>query len=277
MAILTVYVVHVCSCLILYNTGASTQRSITEAEVRFHVTDPIMKGILRCTGCAIAAEESILKSHSGFQISTSQPSTSVTPSQQRSLSEGIVPDYTIYLLSTTSERHPIIAIVEVKRLDEFNEKSVCQAIGYHVASRLSTHSNVSGDAPTVIRPLLILVCEEKLKFIFLPFVLEGSHCIDAIVTPVIDIFEKDDLLINKDWFIFACLYIVGVPTSTLKLMEASEYTNLKLHKIKTYEEFMDIPTDVYEQLKEENEDLKEKNKDLEDEIKRLKAELQQEH
>lgn len=97
---------------------------MTEAEVTFRITDPIIKGILRCTNCVVAAEERVPRQPSTSQPSTSQyhtspdpnaspsqasspqhsaskPSTSEmkTPSQQKSISEGIISDYTIlYLL-----------------------------------------------------------------------------------------------------------------------------------------------------------------------------------
>lgn len=120
----------------------------------FHITDPILKGILRCTNCVVAAEERIQKPSITSQPSTSQTGASMeTPSQQKSMSEGIIPDYTIYLLShgVSENRMPVIGIVEVKRKEDFNDKAVCQTIGYHIVSRVK---NTLGN--TVVPPLLIL-------------------------------------------------------------------------------------------------------------------------
>ena len=64
----------------------------------------------------------------------------------------------------------MIGIVEVKRKEDFNDKSICQVIGYDVASHfVNACSGPEGDT-TIIPPLLVLICQEKLKFIFLdPF------------------------------------------------------------------------------------------------------------
>ena len=118
--------------------------------MRFHITDPILKGILRCTNCVVSAEERIQKPPITSQPSTSQPSSSQhsasqtgtameTSSQQKSMSEGIIPDYTIYLLSPGfgGGKMPVIGIVEVKRKEDFNDKAICQTIGYHIVSRVS--------------------------------------------------------------------------------------------------------------------------------------------
>ena len=50
--------------------GAAMSIPLNEAEVRFRITDPIIKGISRCTNCVVAAEERISRRPS------SQPSTS---------------------------------------------------------------------------------------------------------------------------------------------------------------------------------------------------------
>ena len=237
--------------------------------MRFHVTDPILKGILRCTDCVVAAEERIQK-----PSSTSQTGASIdTPSQQKSMSEGIIPDYTIYLLShgVSENRMPVIGIVEVKRKEDFNNKAVCQTIGYHIVSRVS---NTIGN--TVVPPLLILLCQDQLKFMFLPFTLDGSHCIDAIVTPSINNFEQDSCLIDKSWFVFACLYIIGSPSVDLALMKNTDYPNLQLHMKKTYEEFMEPNVkELADELKETQEELKEVKRESERNQLELQKQLEE--
>lgn len=86
-------------------------KRLSEAEVRMSLTDPIIKGIMRCTNTAVATEEPISKQPSA---ATSHPSSSTmaTPTQQKTVSRDIVPDYAIHLLHCGS-RFPVIALVEL--------------------------------------------------------------------------------------------------------------------------------------------------------------------
>lgn len=175
---------------------------------------------------------------------------------------------------------PVIGIVEVKRKEDFNDKGICQTIGYHIVSRVS---NIKQN--NIVPPLLILICQDQLKFIFLPFVSDGHHCIDAIVTPAINIFEPNGIFINESWFVCTCLYITGSYKNELSLMNGTGY-NLTIHK-KTYEQYMDIPADISELLAEKNElieevkrrdrELEQRDRELEqkDEIRKLKAKLKE--
>lgn len=198
---------------------------------------------MKCTNTAVAAEEPISKQPSA---STDQPSSSAmaTPSQQKNVSQDIVPDYAIHLLHCGTS-FPVIALVEVKRKEEFKDKSICQTIGYHIASKRLLQYESSRDT-NIIPPLLVLICQDMLKFIFLPFVKEVNHhmnhCIDAIVTPSIPIMQTE-LLISDSWFSFVCYYITGVTecTEKLDLMDAKDYEELDLHPKKTYAELMETP------------------------------------
>ena len=67
---------------------------MSEAEVRFVVTDCIVIGICRVTDCVLAAEESVSKgeknvAHQMFAAT----STKVTPMQQKAISRDVIPDY----------------------------------------------------------------------------------------------------------------------------------------------------------------------------------------
>ena len=100
---------------------------------------------------------------SSSQHSASQTGTAMeTPSQQKSMSEGIILGYTIYLLSPGfgGGKMPVIGIVEVKRKEDFNDKAICQTIGYHIVSRVSNIKQSN-----VVPPLLILICQDQLKFL----------------------------------------------------------------------------------------------------------------
>lgn len=114
---------------------AGTKQPLREAEVQFGVTDPIVKGILRCTEAVLAAEESMSRSYersdeeSAAHVSASQMAT---PQTQRVISSDIIPDYRFYLLkhrnfyASDGGRCPVIGIAEVKGKEHFNDKATCQ-------------------------------------------------------------------------------------------------------------------------------------------------------
>ena len=102
---------------------------LREAEVRFGIVDPIIKGIVRCSGAALAAEETVAAREEDFlpeYSSTSGTPTAssslpnVTPGFQRTVSEDIKPDYTTFSLHrhTDTMAHPVVAIVEVNKCKE---------------------------------------------------------------------------------------------------------------------------------------------------------------
>ena len=101
---------------------------------------------------------------------------------------------------------PVIGIVEVKRKEAFNDNAICQTIGYHIVSRVVNAR--PGKPSSIIPPLLILVYQDQLKFIFLPFISDGRHCIDTIVSPGIDIFEANNSLISESWFVFTLWKVI---------------------------------------------------------------------
>ena len=155
----------------------------------------------------IAAEESVSVSDSGTKAG---PSTSSmpTPSHQKTFSKDVIPDYRLYTLKHQSKsRHqqfPVIGIAEVKRMEDFNDRAVCQTIGYHIAS---LYDNTDDGYPTH-PPLFILICQNKLRFIFFPFVTDSrvtdvKPCIDAVVTTGISVFIEGGV-VDKSWF---CFYI----------------------------------------------------------------------
>ena len=75
---------------------------------------------------------------------------------------------------------PVIGIMKVKRKEDFNDKAICQTIGHHVASRAV---NTLQDEPTnIIPPLLVIICQDRLRFIFLPFISGTHHYIDVVAS-----------------------------------------------------------------------------------------------
>ena len=232
---------------------------MSEAEVRFGVTNPILRAIARCTDTVLAAEESI----STYEAQSPEAQevigeTSHTPSQQKSISKDVRPDYVIYTLTSRDPGSAKISMVEVKRKSTFvKDRSICQTVGYNIATK---YTLVVDDRP--IPPLLILICEDELKFIFFPFIKDGSPCIDAILTPAIPIAESDAMIINESWFVFICFYIVGAVAydSSLKPIVYDDSIGFAFHDKKSYEDCMEILDDrkrideLEQQLKEAQEE-----------------------
>ena len=146
--------------------------SMSEAEVRFGVTNPILGAIAQCTNTVLASEESISTYEESSEARDVVGETSHTPSQQKSISKDVRPDYVIYTLASRSTGSAKISMIEVKRKSTLvNDRSICQTIGYNIATRYSLIVENQ-----LTPPLLIPICEDELKFIFFPFVKDGSPC-----------------------------------------------------------------------------------------------------
>ena len=106
-----------------------------------------------------------------------QASLEKTPDYQHNLSQKSIPDYTFYSLASGISRKAVCGLVEVKKRACFDDNAVCQTIGYHVAEkfgdsqRVKSSNNVD-DVFVVATPLEILFCEDELRFIFFPFIVE---------------------------------------------------------------------------------------------------------
>ena len=104
--------------------------------MRFSITDPIVKGICRCTDVVVAVSVSDLGTKAGPSASSM-----LTPSHQKTFSKDVIPDYRLYTLKyqyksqySQHQQFPVIGIAEVKGMEDFNDRAVCQTIGYHIAS-----------------------------------------------------------------------------------------------------------------------------------------------
>ena len=82
----------------------------------------------------MAAEESVSKSELPREEQPFNNQMGI-PVQQYTISIDIVPDYRLYLVSSCTKQYPVVAIVEVKQKSHFNDRAICQAIGYYLASR----------------------------------------------------------------------------------------------------------------------------------------------
>ena len=145
---------------------------LREAEMRFGIVDSIIKGIVRCSGAALAAEETVAareedflpdySSTFGTPTASSSLTNAVTPGFQRTVSKDIKPDYTVFSLRRHTETmaYLVAAIVEVKREWLFNDRAVCQTIGYHIASHIA-HTCTSVRTAKV-PPLAVLICGTRL-------------------------------------------------------------------------------------------------------------------
>ena len=117
-------------------------------------------------------------------------------------------------------------LVEVKK-SAFNDNTVCQTIGYYIAKKPLKED-------VIAMPLVILFCEDKLRFIFFPFISDNSApCFDAVVTQSIAIMdERYDDVIDKHWFAFVCLFLREMYGSSV-FLAASKY-GVKSHEKKVY-------------------------------------------
>ena len=221
--------------------------------MRLGTIDPIVVGIARCTNTVIAAETSVKGSDTSSAASDSVATVERTPQTQATLSRNIVPDYTLYSLAFDScEQTPVCGIAEVKNRKHFNDKSVCQTIGYQIASRAGFRSSDRDDADSWHPPLAILFCENMLRFIFFPFCQDGVACVDAIVTPPIPLYryeddtdDNDDTLpikqIDVHWFAFICYYI-NILWPSITPLNPHSY-GIIAHKKKEYTRQMEpVPT-----------------------------------
>ena len=165
--------------------------------------DSIVKGVCRLTGCVFAAEESISKgdrrSTGRRSLTLSDPSIQQTP--QKSVSEDVIPDYKLFKIESNGGSN-VLTIIEVKTLANFNDDSVCQTIGYHIASRVSTANEETLDP---YPSLAIMICKTHARLIFFPFMDEKSLCMEAVVSETISILPNG--MINPELFTFVCTYI----------------------------------------------------------------------
>jgi hypothetical protein len=132
-----------------------------------------------------------------------------------------------------------------------------QTIGYHVVPRVDYEVPFGKHFPL----LAVLFCEDKLKFIFFPFVSQsGSPCIDAIVSPAISIFNTA-AMVDHRWFSFICYYIQGLFTANVEFLTERDIWGANLHDKKYYGNKMEA-TDVQSRMEQLQLELEEQERNF---------------
>ena len=220
----------------------------------FTTIDPIVKSIARATQTVVASEVSVSSSDSQVisqEVTSLQQQNTLdkTPTTgQLDVSRNIVPDYTFYSLAQGGSKKYVCGLVEVNKKQFFNDNAVCQTIGYYIAQPSGVAIQLSksqppGPTPPPATPLAILFCEDKLRFIFFPFISEKSTpCVDAVVTPPIAMMdERNERSIDMHWFAFICLYLKDILTSTSSVFLDSSKYNIQPHEKQVYSDIMEKP------------------------------------
>ena len=206
-------------------------------------TDSIVKGICRLTGCVFAAEESVAKGdrrNAGRHSDLSVPFRPKTPQQQKSVSEDVIPDYKLFKIESDGCSN-VVTITEVKTRANFNDDSVCQTIGYHMASRVSSVSEET------LRPYpSIMICETRARLIFFPFMHERLLCMEAVVSDILP-----NGMINPALFIFVCTYIDQLTNAAPVFITQSEVgVAFTIHPMKQYRTLLSLEVIEVARLKQ---------------------------
>ena len=185
--------------IILFFTDTfETEKDPSEADIRFAIIDPFLRAILTCTGCQVKLEDLCHKE------------SNITGKA----------DYAVYNVKLADKVR--VLILEAKRDCKLNDNSVCQTVGYYMAS----------DSQSLNPPLGILMTQSKIRFIFFPFGDRSNSLryVDAFVSCEIRLFE------NEKSFQYIVAFIVKYILETqchCRLIETS--TSIRsLHEKKMY-------------------------------------------
>ena len=200
--------VHIRKSMLAHNTffftdAFDTRKNPPEANVRFAIIDPFLKAILTCTGCKVNLEDELC--HKESKISGKA-------------------DYAVYHVKLSGKVR--VLILEAKRDRIVTDHSVCQTVGYYMAS----------DSNSLLPPLGILMTQSKIKFIFFPF---GDHSnslryVDAFVSCEIKLFEND-----KSFHYIVAFIVKYILAETQSYWSVTNLikdtsTSISLHKKKIY-------------------------------------------
>ena len=236
-----------------FYTGAD----MCEAEVRLTVTGSIVKGICRLTGCVFAAEESVSKCDrciAGRHLDLGGSSLQNTPQQQKSVSEDVIPDYKLFKIESKGGSN-VVTIIEVKTRTNFND-SVCQTIGYHMASRVSTANE---ETKNPYPSLAIMICETHARLIFFPFLHENSLCMEAVVS--VDISVLPDGMINPALITFVCTYIDQLTNAKPVFITQTE-VSFSIHPMKQYHQLLSLEVNEVARLRQKAEEDQQKLQEM---------------
>ena len=235
------------TCTYLYSFSIE----ITEAEVRFSVVDPLLKGICKFTKSLISLEEAVCDSDATIHGEGSSMSTLSTPSYQKQTSKRALPDYTVYFISASAiSKAPVILIAEVKKKKKFNDDSIVQTIGYYIASKESA----SGRHRSLKPPLAVVFCQDEVRFMLFPFKEDNEPCVNAVVTPPLKLMKEDGKF-DPNIFTFICAYVKYAFHVDLDLITQEHLDHLEIDmQLKTKKSYENRLVTTEEKLRAEIKD-----------------------
>ena len=171
----------------------------------------------------------------------SAPSLPKTP-QQKSVSEDVIPDCKLFKIESDGGSN-VVTIIEVKTRANFNDDSVCQTIGYHMASRVSS---VNEETLRPYPSLAIMICETRARLIFFPFMHERLLCMETVVSDILP-----NGMINPALFIFVCTYIDQLTNAAPVFITQSEVgVAFTIHPMKQHRTLLSLEVIEVARLKQ---------------------------
>jgi len=220
-----------------------------ESEVRYSVIDPFIRALHSLTDVKVKLEESVKQSEGSSSMS-------------EEVSDKSAPDYSVYCLYY--EHQPVkIFFIEAKTSKSFNYHSICQGIGYYMASQ-TVHTTSDRYYP----PLGLIMTEKTGNLVFFPYITSSGVCIDAAVSSPIELFSE------QDWKGFIAL--LTFTTSYILLLSKQEGQNPikdsehRLHPKANYKTFV-LPEETYllSQLEQKEQEMQEMKQEMQQEKQKL--------
>jgi flagellar biosynthesis GTPase FlhF len=212
-----------------------------ESEVRFCLIDPLIKGLHNLTDIRVKLEESVKESEKSDSVNVSNRS---------------VPDYSVYVLYY--EHKPVkVFFLEAKTSKSVSLHSVCQTIGYYMASQ-TIHKRDEEIYP----PLSVVITEKSVRLVFFPYYTSsGEPCIDAAVSSSMELFTNQEPkgFIALLTFITSYILLVSKQERPVSIIIDSEHD---LH-VKTVCKDYVLPEEVYLQsvLEQKEQQLQQKEQE----------------
>lgn len=122
----------------------------------------MMACIAKLTNCKLTPEEPVL--YGDFYENL------------QGVSSKSIPDYSMWYLTDSFSFNLKVFFIEIKTDKSLNVRSICQTIGYYMASTTVASSPVS-HCP----PLALLMSQNVAYLIFFPYTKDNVSCMDAII------------------------------------------------------------------------------------------------
>ena len=230
------------------------------------MADALVSCIATTTNCKITLEQPVLMGDL-FQ------------GMAANVSPKTIPDYSVWKVTGGFSFNLKLFYTEVKTIQTLQLKSICQTIGYYMASSTELTSSVSPKHS----PLAILQSQSAAYLIFFPYTSNDVPCMDAVVVGAFDLNRES----IESIVTLIVRYIRNLPksqcitSSTLNLHKKEEYVNIYIQSVSEEDE-QKARKKIYWQLVEENqrkdEEIERKDEEIErkdEEIKRKDEEIRE--